>query len=226
MALKRYTDPPDCTQTDLLWYTDGSMKSGPVWELRRTGCAILVVSAAGDLVAFGNAVPPPWVRTAAASEVWALMLVLTVAIAPPPILTDCLSLLSAAACGSASVTRPPLPLAHLWSRIAALLDGDVSVLATSALLTWIPAHGGSASTIGNLVIAIDCRANRLADGLAKAAAGHDMICVTAGRMLHTAEGVVRHECAVLGATTCAAKHHLVNVIGEDAPLHSDRSRFH
>ena len=80
---------------------DGSMKYGPVWELRRTGCAVVVVSVSGDLVAFGNAVPPSCVRTAAASELWALLVVLSATVAPPPIFTDCMSLLTAAACGSA-----------------------------------------------------------------------------------------------------------------------------
>ena len=75
-GIKWFTDPPDHTRNDLRWYTDGSMKFGPIWELRRTGCAMVVVSTSGDLVAFGNAVPAPWVRTAAAAELWAVMLVL------------------------------------------------------------------------------------------------------------------------------------------------------
>lgn len=86
--MRWFTDPPDVTRTDIRWYIDGSMMFGHVWGLRRTGCAIVVVSYSGDLVAFGNAVPPAWVRTAAASELWSLMLVLTATVDPPPIITD------------------------------------------------------------------------------------------------------------------------------------------
>ena len=124
------------------------MKYGPVWELRRTGCAVVVVSVAGDLVAFGNAVPPPCVSTAAASELWTLAVVLSATVTPPPMFIDCMSLLTVAACGSAKVMGPHRPLAHLWSRIATLLDDDVAVLTSGGFLTWIPAHG-SAATIAH-----------------------------------------------------------------------------
>ena len=80
LALRWYTDPPDTTRGDLIWYTVGSMRYGPTWELRRTGCAVVVVTASDDLVAFGNAVPPSWVRTAAATELWTLLLVLTASV--------------------------------------------------------------------------------------------------------------------------------------------------
>ena len=113
-GIKWFTDPPDHTRIDLRWYTDGSMKFGPIWELRLTGCAIVVVSTSGDLVAFGNAVPAPWVRTAAAAELWAVMLVLAYTIKPPQIITDCLSILSAATAGSASAAAPNSLLAQLW----------------------------------------------------------------------------------------------------------------
>ena len=67
-----------------------------VWELRRTGCAIVVVDSSGSLIAFGIAVPPPHVRTAAAAELWALMIVLMITITPPTVTTDCLEILTAA----------------------------------------------------------------------------------------------------------------------------------
>ena len=212
-----FTDAPDVTRDDLVWYTDGSMKFEAIWELRRTGCAIVVVSAAGDLVAFGNAVPAPWVRTAAAAELWAVMLVLTCCIQPPCIVTDCQSILTAAAAGSASAAAPDRVLGHLWGRIAVLLDADVSLLVTPDHLIWMPAHGAATSisqalrSDGNHVTALDWRANRLADALAKAAIGPTPECVAAMMVLDVAETLVKHECAVLGAVTHAANHHIVSI---------------
>ena len=69
--------PPDHTRDDLRYYIDGSLCHGPVWQLRRTGCSVVVVDSHGALVAYGAAVPPPWLRTAAAAELWALLLLLS-----------------------------------------------------------------------------------------------------------------------------------------------------
>ena len=74
-----------------------------------------------------------------------LMLVLTATIVPPTIFTTCVSILTAATCGSASVTAPHRPLAHLWSRI--LLDVNVLSLLWRDLLTLVPSHETDA-TIG------------------------------------------------------------------------------
>ncbi|CAK0853437.1 unnamed protein product [Prorocentrum cordatum] len=136
-----FTEPPDATRDDLIWYTDGSMKFGPLWELRRTGCGIAVVSDRGDFVAFGSAVPPPWIRTAAAAELWAVSLALTIALVSPRIRTNCQSILASAAAGTAQAAKPTRMLAQLWSRVATLLDGDVSELIASGRLTWMPSHG-------------------------------------------------------------------------------------
>ena len=153
----------------------------------------MVISTGGDLLAFGYAVPAPWVRTAAAAELGALMVVLE----PPRVITDCMSILSAAATGSACVTAPNKPLSQLWARIATILDADVSVLTTHGHLTWMRAHGG-VTTIGRAyrsdgrsVSAADWRANRLADALAKAAVGIVPECVVAAKVLKTAEDLAR-----------------------------------
>ena len=180
---------PDVLRSDLRWYTDGSMKFGPTWELRRTGCAIVVVSEAGDLVAYGSAVPPPWIRTAAAAELWAVMLVLSSTLSPPGIRTDCWSILAAAADGAAKASQATRMLAQVWSRIEVLLDGDLTSLVTSGQLSWMPAHGTVASigvarrSDGLPITAVDWRANRLADAIAKTAVGHPPLCVQAQRLL-------------------------------------------
>ncbi|CAK0813206.1 unnamed protein product [Prorocentrum cordatum] len=212
-AVRWFTDPPDATRADLCWYTDGSMKFGPVWELRRTGCALVVVSENGDLVAYGCAAPPPWIRTAAAAELWAVMLVLTITLRPPTIRTDCRALLTAVAAGTAQATQPTRMLAQVWSRVSTLVDGDISELVSAGKLTWMPAHGNQ-TVIGtamrsdeHVVTAIDWRANRLADVLAKAAAGGPPPCGPASALFAIAERFVAHEAAVLGAVTYAANHH-------------------
>ncbi|CAK0827955.1 unnamed protein product [Prorocentrum cordatum] len=212
-AVRWFTDPPDATRADLCWHADGSMKFGPVWELRRAGCALVVVSENGDLAAYGCAVPPPWIRAAAAAELWAVMLVLTIALRPPTIRTDCRALLTAAAAGTAQATQPTRMLAQVWSRVPTLVDGGISELVSAGKLTWMPAHGNQ-TVIGtamrsdeHVVTAIDWRANRLADVLAKAAAGGPPPCGPASALFAIAERLVAHEAAVLGAVTCAANHH-------------------
>ena len=213
-GVRWFTDPPDTARDDLQWYTDGSMKFGPLWEFRRTGCALVAVSGSGDLVAYGNAVPPPWVRTAAAAELWAVLLVLSWATVTPRICTDCRSILTAAASGTAQATAPTGMLARIWSRVAAVVAGDVAELVTSGKLIWMPAHttpamvGTARRSDGQFLTALDWRANRLADVVAKAAAGCPPECVAAQSLFNSAERLVAHEGAVLGAVTHAANHHV------------------
>ena len=57
---------------------------------------------------------------------------------------------------------------------------------------------------GSPVSAVDWRANRLADAVAKSAAGAPSSTTHAVRCLKSAGDVLRHEAAVLGAVTCAA----------------------
>ena len=217
--------PPDVTRSDLIWYTDGSLKYGSCWELRRTGCSLVVVSQDGDLVAYGHAVPPAWVRSAAAAELWAVMLVLLANPAPPPIVTDCLSILTTAIGGTASAIAPSRPQAQIWDRIATILGADVSMLVDCSLLTWMPAHrsmaviGAAMRSDGRPVSAQDWRANRLADALAKAAIGDIAACRLGISQLAVAQELVRHEAAVLGAATYAANNHVVMVLGRDGQQH-------
>ena len=153
------------------------------------------------------------------------MLVLYACPIPPPIITDCRSILTMAAAGTVSATAPARPQAHIWGRIATALDGDVSVLITTDVLTWMPAHG-SVATIGRAVrsdgqqvSALDWRANRLADSLAKGAVGDIPLCRAGIRQLTAAHGLVLHEAAVLGAVTHAANNHVVSVTGRDGRQH-------
>ncbi|CAK0861050.1 unnamed protein product, partial [Prorocentrum cordatum] len=200
LAARWFPAPPDETRADLSWHADGSMRFGPLWELWRTGCGIVVVSGCGDLVAYGCAVPPPP----------AVALVLSITVAPPSIRTDCRAILTTAAAGTLQATRPTRMLAQLWSRVSALLDGDTSEPLVAGRLTWMPAHGSVASigaarrSDGHVVTAVDWRANRLADAAAKAAAGSPPECAAGAQLFGQAECPVAHEGAILGAVTHAA----------------------
>ena len=65
---------------------------------------------------------------------------------------------------------------------------------------------------------MEWRANRLADALAKHAAGHDRVRASIDRALATAEVLVWHEAAVLGAATYAANNHVVQLVGENGQV--------
>ncbi|CAK0836913.1 unnamed protein product, partial [Prorocentrum cordatum] len=224
VAVRWFTDPPDATRTDLCWYTDGSMKFGLLREFRRAGCAFVVVSEAGDLVAYGSAVPPPWIRTAAAAELWTVMLVLSITLTPPVIGTDCRALIATAEARSAQATKRTRMLVQIWSRVATLVDGDISTLVTTGRLTWMPAHGaltviGAAlRSDGHAVTAVDWRANRLADIVAEAAAGCPPPCGPASGLCGVAEKLVARECAVLGAVTHAANNRVRELVGPGGAL--------
>ena len=87
-AVRWFTGLPDFTRTDLQVFIDGSVKFGRSWITAVAGSAIVVVSMGGDLVAFGNARPPSFVKTAAASGLWSLFLVLQATVCETPIVTD------------------------------------------------------------------------------------------------------------------------------------------
>ena len=135
---------PDWDEPGLSVYTDGSMRYGPSWILRRTGCALVVVRQSGDLVAYATATPPAYVRTAAAAELWCLWLVCAAARRPPLVLTDCMAVVRAAAAGVARQRSPSREHAHIW-RLIADSGHDVAQWARTGRLVWVPAHGAFAS---------------------------------------------------------------------------------
>ena len=116
-----------------------------------------------------------------------------------PTVADVVGALSAAV--RARAVDADRPLARVWTMIAAALDGDVSLLASGRALIWMPAHGPVSSighalkSDGQEVTAIDWRANRLADALAKSAIGD---------VRDGCEELVLREAAVLGACTAAS----------------------
>ena len=219
----RWLRPPDFDDPRLdsaIWYCDGSMLNGKWKPLRATGFGIVVANRQGDLLAFGFGSPPPWCSTAAAAETWALSMVLSICPSPPQMRTDCYSLLTMARSGTAAATDASRLLARIWSNIAHYLDQDISALADSRLLVWVPAHqtlamvGEKKLSNGARLSLVDWRANRLADALAKLAATRWQAPAAALRLLDSAAALTRHAALSLGQVTFAANNHRTVVTDE------------
>jgi hypothetical protein len=161
---------------DATWYCDGSLLDGKWKALRCAGFGIVVVSATGDLLGYGLGWPPSWCTTAAAAEAWALQFVVDYCPFVPAIRTDCQALVTTAASGTPSATHHTRPLARVWKRIAHSAGDDIADMVSCGKLVWVPAHkshraiGEAKKGDGQRLTAVDWRANRLVDLLAKAAA--------------------------------------------------------
>ena len=206
---------------DTCWYFDGSLLNGKWKAYRTTGFGIVVTSTAGDLLGYGKGAPPSWGATAAAAEAWALRTVLSVTPFPPQMRTDCLSLLTTASVGVARATDPRKALARIWCHIAATVDGELEQLAADNLLVWLPAHQSMASvgeaklSSGARLSQLDWRANRLVDGLAKAAAARRQPPLAVTRVLKWGREAVVHAAQLLGRVTHQANNHKVLEVGPD-----------
>ena len=110
------------------------------------------------------------------------------------------------------------PLARIWKTIAYALDGNVTVLATEGLLTWLPAHqtfagvGVRELSKGHKMSVLDWRANRLVDALAKQAAAKHQLPAAIVRRLDSATCATKHAAMLLGQVTHAANNHRVEVV--------------
>ncbi len=213
--------PEEVDVASCVWYLDGSLLDGEWVEYRATGFGLAVVALDGRLVAFGRGCPPGWCTTAAAAEAWALATALTLSPFPPQLRTDCQALLTTAEEGAQKALAANRPLARAWAVIAAALDGDLANLTREQKLVWLPAHQTTAAigerllSNGRLFSAIDWRANRLVDALAKKAAAEQQAPAAITRLLGRAKAAVRHAAALLGEVTHAANNHSTNVTGPD-----------
>ncbi len=208
-AFRWILPPPDDGQSERWrWFLDGSMLDEPRRFARRTGFGLAVVYDDGHLVAYGCGRPPAWVTTAAGAEAWAYCMVLSMTPAPPRVVTDCLEVCKTLAAGKRAATAGRKRLARVWVRIHTVLEGDVA----SALskLNWMPAHGTSASIgralklDGTVVTALEWRANRLVDALAKHAAAFDRVPQRTLEAVSHAGRLAEYSAALLGTVTeCA-----------------------
>ena len=93
--------------------------------------------------------------------------------------------------------------------IAAALDNEFRP--ATRLTRWMPAHapasdiGRARDSEGDPITATMWRANRLADALAKAAAGEHRLPVQATAWVRNAAALVQHAAATRGAITHTAK---------------------
>ena len=180
-----YDVPPPCAEATFRWvlrpedgtlepdwtvYTDGSCLDGPTALLRRTGWALVALDAVGTVRASANGVPPQWVDSIFGAESWAILQVVTHAVSPPKIHTDCLSALTVIAAGRALAVGAGRKTARAWTAFFAATD-DVPLQD----IAWMPAHT-SAADIGIKMLSngtplswLDRRGNELADELAKKA---------------------------------------------------------
>ena len=140
--------------------------------------------------------------------------------------TDCQALLATLRAGVEEATSASRPLARLWSRAAQALDGRFDGLSRDGLLVWMPAHlgvgavGEAKLSDGSRLTTGDWRANRLADALAKQAAGKQLPVAGVGRLLAVASKAVRHAAKLLGRVTHAANHYTVAETGADGQVHT------
>ena len=113
--------------------TDGSMLGGSCKHLRSTGFGLVVVAPDGELLGYGYGTPPTRVSTAAAAELWAIQVAMSLSPTLPFIKTDCFSILTSARAGNTAVTAYNKPLARIWNSIVATLDGDVAEMVERGL---------------------------------------------------------------------------------------------
>lgn len=214
-----HVEPDPNVSTDTRWYFDGSLLNGSWKAFRSSGFGVVVTSTDGDLIGYGNGVPPHWCMTAASAEAWALRTVLAVTPFPPQMRTDCLSLLTTARAGATKATDPRKRLSRIWCQVLEILGGDLHVLDQQDTLVWMPAHQSMASvgeaklSNGHRLTTIDWRANRLVDALAKAAASERQPPPAIERILAWAHSAVRHSAKLLARVTHAANNHEVVGIG-------------
>ena len=190
------------------------MLHGKWLQYRTTGFAIVVVHE-GSLLGYGLGTPPHWCKTAAAAEAWALATVIRNTPIVPAMRTDCLSLLRTAENGALSATQAGRQLARIWQEISHALDGNIQVLTNEGSLTWMPAHqteamiGEKRLSNGRRLTAVDWRANRLADALAKWAAARRQLPMAVGRLLSSGMAAVRYAAGILAAATHRANNYTV-----------------
>ena len=138
----------------------------------------------------------------------------------PAIRTDCQALITTAAAGTASATHHARPLARVWKRIAHSVGDNIADMVTSGKLVWIPAHkshkaiGEVKKGDGKRLTAVDWRANRLVDALAKAAAADLQVPRKVAAFVRSAEAAAVHAACLLGAVTHAANHYKASQVAD------------
>jgi hypothetical protein len=211
----------DHVSPDATWYIDGSLFDGTrsFSSGRAVGFGVVVVSSQNDLLAYGRGVPPCWVKDAAGAEAWAFAAILRMCPELPSTMTDCYNVLRAISDGRGKMMAASSPLARVWMTAFNILD-DYGAYELDKV-TWMPAHNGQGSigrvfaSNGKPLTAVQWRANRLVDLLAKSAARPRRLPREARKLVETAAAALEYSLAKLGAVTHAANHYRVSTVLND-----------
>ena len=204
--------PRDDIPLDAKWYIDGSLFDAAWDYAKRTGFGVAVVSTSGDLLAYGKGVPPDWIHDAAGAEAWAFAVILRMCPFLPDTTTDCLNIVKTVARGRAHATAASAPLARVWVSIFSMLEEQAGDSDALQRLRWMPAHGAQSSihrarrSDGLHLTALDWRANRLVDALAKAAAQQHRVPKQLRQFVDDAAAALEYALAKLATVTYAANH--------------------
>ena len=117
-----------------------------------------------------------------------------------------------------------MQLARTWNVLAAALDGRLERLRQNKGLVWMPAHqsidkvGIVKKSDGSRLTAVEWRANRLVDGLAKQVPLSNAALKGVIDLLVSAEHLTRHAAALLGIVTHAANNVKEQQVLEDGTI--------
>jgi hypothetical protein len=209
--------PPDSIPPDARWYIDGSLIHARPKNASRTGFGIAVVAADGTLLAYGNGNPPDWITDAAGAESWAFYVTVLACMSCPHVVTDCLNILIMLELGPDLATAANRSLARIWNLIFNVLDGGCHAALANSRVVWMPSHrtvasiGNVRKSNGKFITALDWRANRLVDKLAKLGAQQHCVPDLAVDKYNAAMAAAEYFAALVGTVTFKANHHLVQV---------------
>ena len=148
---------------------------------------------------------------AAGAELWAFYTVATLNMVLPKVVTDCKGILDTLQGCPKVAAGHKRSLARTWNMLRHALDEDFA--AAACLTTWMPSHesakaiGLARDSDGQPISPLMWRSNRLADVLAKAAAGQNRLPAWATSLVSSAGTWVKHQAAKLGAVTHAANNY-------------------
>ena len=211
----------DVIPADARWFIDGSLFDGKWSMLHSTGFGIAAVGPGNSLIAYGAGRPPAWVKDAAGAEAWALAVVISMCPEMPHTVTDCYNLLTTLGKGKAIAVNAKSPLARIWAKIFDTLECTTCSDALLQKLKWMPAHGASSSigraldSNGNTLTAVEWRANRLVDALAKMAAKQKRVPTRLTQLVEAAAEAVEFYAARLGRVTFEANHFRRDIVLPD-----------